>query len=177
VKIKLFLTILPALLMGLAYVPLNLSDVDSVFAQSDNTLSQEGEGDNQASQTDSSSQETNQNSMCVSGEITSLSCNNLSSENADSQAGDDKQKPLSIQGKIYQKSNTDADDEANLLATVSCEPGDTAISSNFKLDGLMTSSRGLSNTLDISNNQATVEFKTVQDPFSVTVYINCFDNP
>ena len=29
----------------------------------------------------SSSQSTNQNSMCVSGESTSLSCNNLSAEN------------------------------------------------------------------------------------------------
>lgn len=35
---------------------------------------------NDVSQSDTSSQETNQNSMCVSGDITSLSCNNLSSE-------------------------------------------------------------------------------------------------
>jgi hypothetical protein len=58
---------------------------EKAFAQSDgdsnnnNVIGQEGEG-NKASQSESSSQETNQNSMCVSGESTSLSCNNLSSE-------------------------------------------------------------------------------------------------
>jgi hypothetical protein len=44
-----------------------------------NVIGQEGHG-NDASQSENSSQETNQNSMCVSGESTSLSCNNLSSE-------------------------------------------------------------------------------------------------
>lgn len=44
-----------------------------------NVIGQDGDG-NEASQIDETSQETNQNSMCVSGESTSLSCNNLSSE-------------------------------------------------------------------------------------------------
>jgi hypothetical protein len=43
------------------------------------TLDQDGV-DNEASQSEYSSQETNQNSICVSGESTSLSCNNLSNQ-------------------------------------------------------------------------------------------------
>lgn len=102
------------------------SNIDFVFAQG-NSLGQDGEGDNESFQSESSSQESNQNNMCVSGENTSLSCNNLSSENNDRQTREDEQKPLSIQGKIYQKSNSDTEDEDNYIATVSCEEGDTAI--------------------------------------------------
>lgn len=50
-----------------------------IYAQNGNTLGQERD-ENDAFQSDESSQATNQNSMCVSGESTSLSCNNLSSE-------------------------------------------------------------------------------------------------
>ena len=51
-----------------------------VFAQgSGNILGQNGD-DNEALQSEESTQNTSQNSMCVSGESTSLSCNNLSSE-------------------------------------------------------------------------------------------------
>lgn len=54
-------------------------DEDIVNNSNNNVISQEGDG-NEASQSDETSQSTNQNSMCVSGESTSLSCNNLSSE-------------------------------------------------------------------------------------------------
>ena len=64
--------------MVVAIVPMDFSNVDFVFAQG-NSVGQEGAG-NKASQSDSSSQETSQDSRCLSGEITSLSCNNLSSE-------------------------------------------------------------------------------------------------
>lgn len=70
--------ILPVLLLGVAYIPMNFSNVDSVYAQG-NSLGQGRDG-NEGSQSDSRSQTSNQNSMCVSGESTSLSCNNLSSE-------------------------------------------------------------------------------------------------
>ncbi len=50
-------------------------------------MGQEGEG-NEASQSENNSQETNQNSMCVAGESTSLSCNNLSSESIGSGPGE-----------------------------------------------------------------------------------------
>ena len=60
------LTILPILLIIIVFVPANFSKVETVFAQNGNSLGQEGDG-NDASQSDSSSQSTNQNSMCVSG--------------------------------------------------------------------------------------------------------------
>ena len=97
--------ILPLLIIVFALVPMDLSRGDFVFAQSGNSLAQEGD-DNGASQSDPSSQKAEQDTMCISGETTSLSCNNLTSENIDSQDRDDEQRPMSIQGKIYQKLNT-----------------------------------------------------------------------
>lgn len=52
---------------------------DLVHNSNNSVISQDGDG-NEASQSDETSQETGQSSMCVSGESTSLSCNNLSSE-------------------------------------------------------------------------------------------------
>jgi hypothetical protein len=66
------------LVIVVTFIPMEFSKVNFVIAQG-NTLGQEGDG-NKASQSQSSSQSTNQNSMCVSGETTALSCNNLSSE-------------------------------------------------------------------------------------------------
>ena len=54
-------------------------DDDDVHNSNNNVIGQDGDG-NEATQSDSTSQSTDQNSMCVSGESTSLSCNNLSSE-------------------------------------------------------------------------------------------------
>jgi hypothetical protein len=55
------------------------NDNNDVHNSNNNVIGQEGDG-NEASQSDETSQKTDQNSMCVSGETTSLSCNNLSSE-------------------------------------------------------------------------------------------------
>lgn len=71
--------ILPILAMAIAMFSIDFSKIDFVSAQNGNTLGQEGDG-NEASQSDETPQETSQNSMCVSGESNSLSCNNLSSE-------------------------------------------------------------------------------------------------
>ncbi|WP_196777437.1 collagen-like protein [Candidatus Nitrosocosmicus hydrocola] len=71
---------------SLFVIPMYVNPFDNALAQSDddnsdnNVIGQSGNGDNEASQSETSSQETRQNSMCVSGESTSLSCNNLSSE-------------------------------------------------------------------------------------------------
>lgn len=58
--------------------------IEESFAQSDadsnnEIIGQRGDGD-EASQSDEKSQNSNPNSMCVSEENVSLSCNNLSSE-------------------------------------------------------------------------------------------------
>jgi hypothetical protein len=71
-------TILSILAITIVVFLLDFSKLDT-YAQGGNTLGQEGDG-NEASQTESNSQDTNQNSMCVSGDSTALSCNNLSSE-------------------------------------------------------------------------------------------------
>lgn len=68
---------------------MGLISVEQSFAQreddedgsnnNNNVIGQDGEG-NEASQSDETFQSTNQDSMCVSGDSTRLSCNNLSSE-------------------------------------------------------------------------------------------------
>jgi hypothetical protein len=97
VKKVLNITILSILGIIITLVPMDISKFDSVFAQSGNTLGQEGDGNN-ASQSESSSQSTNQNSMCVSGESTSLSCNNLSSESIGTFSGAGEQGPAGPEG-------------------------------------------------------------------------------
>lgn len=80
VKFEIKVIILSAFIMSVA---LSLMSIQKSFAQSDdsdnNAIGQKGEG-NKASQSDEKSHDTNHNSMCVSGDSTSLSCNNLSSE-------------------------------------------------------------------------------------------------
>ena len=63
----------------IALVPMDLSKHEFVIAQNDNTLGQDGDG-NSISQSEMNSQSTDQGTMCISGQSTSLSCNNLSSE-------------------------------------------------------------------------------------------------
>ncbi|MDF0681608.1 MAG: hypothetical protein P0116_11655 [Candidatus Nitrosocosmicus sp.] len=57
----------------------NEDEDDNVDNSNNNVIGQDGVG-NEASQSDETNLSTNQNSMCVSGDSTSLSCNNLSSE-------------------------------------------------------------------------------------------------
>lgn len=87
-KIEFKLTVLSVLLIIVSFVPMDFSNYGFVYGQSNaNSLGQEGDG-NEASQSENGSQEVNQNSMCVSGESTSLSCNNLSSESIGSGPGE-----------------------------------------------------------------------------------------
>lgn len=79
VKISFIVVVVSILLIGISF-GLNTSKLDLVYSQSGNTLGQEGDGKD-ASQSENSLQETSQNSLCVSGERTSLSCNNLSGQN------------------------------------------------------------------------------------------------
>jgi hypothetical protein len=92
-------------IMSILGITMAMSSIDFsnyyfVSAQNGNTLGQEGNG-NQAFQSDENIQETEQSSMCVSGVSTSLGCNNLSTENTDSQTRGGEHSPFSIQGKIY----------------------------------------------------------------------------
>ena len=80
-----------------ALVPIDFSINEFVYAQNGNTLGQEGDG-NSASQSEENSQSAKQDSMCVSGEITSLSCNNLSSESIGETIGRGEQGPMGPAG-------------------------------------------------------------------------------
>jgi hypothetical protein len=113
-------------------------------------LGQEGDSDNEASRSENSSQETNQNSMCVSSEITSLSCNKLSSEiNAASIPGEqgpegpsDAQGATGPQGPAGPQSVAEkissvvgpVSTGSNTISTATCNPGETAISGGHFLN-------------------------------------------
>jgi hypothetical protein len=92
---------------SLILISVSLSSIASVLAQSDNTSGQEGDG-NKASQSDENSQESNHNSMCVSGESVSLSCNNLSAKNIDAivHHNDDEGEESGSGTQVYQKAIT-----------------------------------------------------------------------
>lgn len=64
----------------------SLSGMEFVFAQSGNSIGLQGDG-NEVSQSDENPQGSSQNSMCVSGESVSLSCNDLSGQNIGSAEG------------------------------------------------------------------------------------------
>jgi hypothetical protein len=72
--------ILSILGITIAIYPMDFSEFDFVFAQGGNAVGQDGDGYDESSQRESNVQNTDENSMCVSGESTALSCNNLSSE-------------------------------------------------------------------------------------------------
>ena len=75
-------------------IPTDFSKINFVFGLNNgNSLGQQGENENEASQSENSFQDTNQNSMCVSGERASWSCNNLSSESIGGTAGQAEQGP------------------------------------------------------------------------------------
>ena len=64
----------------IALIPMDSTFFEFAFGQSGgNNLGQAGDG-NEAAQSENISQDTSQKSLCVSGDSTSLSCNNLSSE-------------------------------------------------------------------------------------------------
>jgi len=84
VKIEIKVLIMSLLISAIAMSSMSFMTIENSFAQSDddsdnNVIGQEGEG-NEVSQSDEKSQDTVQSSMCVSGDSTSLSCNNLSDQ-------------------------------------------------------------------------------------------------
>jgi len=130
VKFEIKVMILSA---SLILISVSLASIEPVLAQSDNTLGQDGDG-NEASQSDESSQDSNQNNMCVSGESTSLSCINLSSENAGS--GQDEQGPAgpqSVNGKIYYAYGNNVAAANPAISDASCREGDSLISGSYNL--------------------------------------------
>jgi hypothetical protein len=117
-----------------AYAQNGNNDNDS-DKRNDNFIAQQGDGDgdNIASQSEKNLQSTNQNSMCVSGDITSLSCNNLSSEDIGSaNSGSGEQGPPGPPGPpgvvdIYSVEGPEISNtigNPNVFSEVECNTGD-----------------------------------------------------
>ncbi|WP_148686269.1 hypothetical protein [Candidatus Nitrosocosmicus hydrocola] len=168
------------MIASLFVVPIYVNPFDSIFAQSSNTLGQEGDG-NEASQSESSSQSTNQNSMCVSGESTSLSCNDFSYQ----RTGDfdpNQQGQRSMIGKIYEVIGPSSQSTFSATSDASCSSGDSVISGGFKRGFVGDDFVNTDNELDsfmldgdtwrvyMSDRGGVAELK-------VTAYAYCFDNP
>ncbi len=162
--------------MATAILWLESGNFEDIYAQNDKSLGQDGDGDNEASQSESTSEDNNQNSMCVSGDSTSLSCNNLSNQ------GIDPQGPQSVAGKIYEVIGPLTQSSLSATSDASCSLGDSAISGGFKttvfgndaqrgqmdIDSFMLDSDTWRVFLFDSANSGLIK---------VTAYAYCFDNP
>jgi hypothetical protein len=168
--------------IAMTLVPMDFSTVDFIFAQSGNTLGQDGDG-NEASQSEESSQSTNQNSMCVSGESTSLSCNNLSSDSIGAsvpgeQGATGPEGPQSMEGKAYSVvGETATGNDSPTTSTANCESGDTVMGGGYDITII-----ALENTENIHSGPAngmtgwtaTID---VHGTIGITAIAVCFDNP
>lgn len=136
-KIVLFSIMISTLVIMM--IPASMNSFDMVYAQgSNNAIGQEGEG-NEAFQSEENTQEADKNSMCVSGEITSLSCNNLSSENIGGTVGEGPQGEQGPQGEtgppgagaieVYSKESSVSSNphgDFGVGTTLLCDSGDFA---------------------------------------------------
>lgn len=179
-KIRISFAIPLILFSVVALATTNLSNVDLVFAQSGNTLGQEGEG-NEASRSESTSEDNNQNSMCVSGESTSLSCNNLSNQ-ATGAFNPDEQGPQSMAGKIYEVIGPTSQSLSSATSDAFCSKGDSVISGGFKSgvignDFLNANPELDSIMLDSDNWRVFSSGGAGIGVIKVTAYAYCFDNP
>ena len=154
---------------------MDFSEVDLVFAQSSNSLAQEGD-DNEASESEEKSQDSNQNSMCVSGESVSLSCNNLSSEQGSKETAETQ----SISGKLYTVEGplTSRPDIAS--STADCREGDDVLSGGF--DAINRNPNAAINSiqshkLSSSSWAATIDALHPTEPVAIQAFAYCFDNP
>jgi hypothetical protein len=171
-------TMLSILAMTIAMFSVDFSKIDFVSAQNGNTLGQEGDG-NEASQSDETSQETSQNSMCVSGDTTELGCNNLSSEE-NNRVQEDRN---SLNGKIYvvQGPSVTPESRGEATSSANCNSGDSIISGFFSVseDFNPTFFRAITENLDPESNEYSIFIKAASDGDDYTLIGNavCFDNP
>jgi hypothetical protein len=185
VKISKVFVVLCSLITSVFVISMELSPVEQIFAQdkNNNAISQKGEG-NDASQSSVESQETDQNSQCVSGDSNFFSCNNESSKNIgiDEQGTQGIESPVIISNdNIYVRDGPPgtATGPDIALSTVACDPGDALISgtSNYELsDG--STLKSISHTLRHLGFSWNVQ-GTAQDNGEITVFakILCYNNP
>lgn len=133
---------------------------------------------NEASQSESSSQDVNQRTMCVSGESTSLSCNNLAAENNNGIQRDAN----SMDKKIYviQGPSEIPVSRGEASSTAICNPDDSIISGFFSISKDRTSInfRDITENLDLENNEYSIHVAGgFEEIFTVTANAVCFKNP
>ncbi len=139
-------------------------------------MGQDGVGSSEASQSPSSSQEANQNTMCVSEEIASLSCNNLSTGDIRG-VQDDKNSML---GMIYVIQGSSGTGTREASSTASCNSGDYIISGFFSVstDTASLTFKSILENLDPENNNYTIKVSSnPEESLIVIAYAVCFDNP
>ena len=162
-----------------------LSPVELIFAQNEdnNVIGQEGDG-NDASQSEEDSQETDQNSQCVSGDSNFFGCNDGSSNsiNTKEQGAPGMGFPVIISNdNIYVRdgNRATATGPDTALSTVACDAGDALISgtSNYELSegSALASINHFLRHLGFSWNVQ----GTAQDngEITVTAKILCYNNP
>jgi len=178
VKFEIKVMILFVLISSLV---LTFISIEKSFAQRDdnsnnnNALGQEGEG-NKASQSESSSQESNENSMCVSGDSTSLSCNNLSLENTGGLDIDSSSNEQSLIGKTYIVEGNVAN-ENPFISISKCNSGDSVLSGGYQLHGPHSVQDEVVKNYASSLSSWTVVHTGGDRGFEIQAFALCFDNP
>ncbi len=185
-KVSKGFVVLYAVIASVFLISIDSISGEQIFAQNgdNNIIGQDGDG-NDASQHSEDSQETNQNSQCVSGESNFFSCNNGALNNMDTT---DEQGipalgfPVIISNdNIYVRDGIPdtATGPDIALSTIACDSGDALISgsSNFELsDGsTIKSMNHFYRHLGFSWNVQ----GTAQDNGEITVIakILCYNNP
>jgi hypothetical protein len=161
-----------------------LSPIELIFAQNeDNNVIGQGDG-NDASQSEEDSQETDQNSQCVSGDSNYFGCNDGSSNSIDTneQGAPGMGFPVIISNdNIYVRdgNRATATGPDTALSTVACDAGDALMSgtSNYELSegSALASINHFLRHLGFSWNVQ----GTAQDngEITVTAKILCYNNP
>jgi len=163
-------------------------DDDDVHNSNNNVIGQDDDG-NEASQSDETSQSSNQNSICVSGESVSLSCNNLSSElsgvgipGEQGPAGPPSAPP-SLAGNVYLVIGNPVNAPPYEVSTASCKEGDTLVS-GYGSGGVKSPDSAIGEILNqasLAENQFVYSITPAGniDDQGATYFASaiCFDNP
>lgn len=181
---KIGITIITVLGLIMILDSVDITKTSFSSTEKNNAIGQGGEdNDNNVSQNEENSQNAEQNSMCVSGDSTSFSCNNLSSENIDGTIGEGPQGPpgpQSIDGKVYEVVGDEVEGNNKIItSTANCDEGDTVMSGGFDISPQSWDTTGAIQsgpTSDLDGWEATVETGGKIDT-TLTATAVCFDNP
>jgi hypothetical protein len=169
------------------------SKTETRLAQNgNNAIGQDGD-ENNASQSAENSQSTDQNSICASGDSTSLSCNNLSSESIGDASFPGKQGPPGAEGPqgeqgpagtvdVYRVDGptvTNEQGDSQVSSTDSCSPGDSVtgggVNTNLVNGNIRQLTSTPNNSLDAWTAIVTSSSGSAGDT-TITAFAVCQDN-